>query len=577
MVLAGRAHPARWVWKVALFKPLVRLLISKLDDAVDFYLRRQRLAVVFLIPGTLLFVLLFYAFTAAGYTALLMAAFLLILEVVLAGGTFLLQHHYGEYVERRTGVADAIESFASGTDTFDEWKDFTTHPQEDPELEALRQRCINLPREFPPDSPKEYCSAKGIKFLEACIRDLRTGFATKFFQDAMLWRAARRQRRALKAATRRHPAGVEPEAAFQSPPRAMKAAARFQPIEQEEEVVDAPVPPRPMREPSPMSGMAPTKPLSPSEPVAPSQPAAPRMSTMAPISPDEQIAVQVPAFTITGASKAPTKKKDQQPEETLRRGSPRPPAAAPAHAPVGGGMTEAAAIQAVMELGYTAHHYDHAQHRLTRQLGRAPQPIEVVTALRKQPASKKSKRVKPIHIRPSAAGLVRADIARERHAMEVRRGGGAFRVILLLATLGGLPFAVWRAPRPKSGPVTIAGVVRHQVLDQAPDLPHQARTLFEKAFKNMPVTLETGERLYVGPEDFKLCWPEPWETIYEKGYTLAVTAEARPLLFGGYGVASITNVERIEKEVPTRPAGKWTPKGTPEAKDSGVKRWTPKH
>ncbi len=543
-----------------MFKPLVRLLISKLDDAVDFYLRRQRLAVVFLIPGTLLFILLFYAFTAAGYTALLLAAFLLILEVALAGGTFLLQHHYGEYVERRTGVADALESFTSGTDTFDEWKDFTTNPQEDPELEALRQRCINLPREFPPTGPNEYCNPKGMKFLEACIRDLRTGFATKFFQDAMLWRAARRQRRALKASARLHDTEVEPEAEFQSPPPAMKAAARFQPPLQDEEVVDAPVPPRPQRGPSPMSGAL---------------TAAPRMGTMAPIAPDEEIAVQAPAFTST--PKAPAKKKDQEPEALPRRGSPRPPAAVPAHAPAAGGMTEAAAIEAVMELGYTAHHYDHAQHRLARQLGRAPRPIEVVKALRKQPASKKSKQVKPIHIRPSSAGLMRADIASGGHMVEVRRRGSAFRVILLLAMLGGLPFAVWRAPKPKGRTETIIGVVRHQVLDQAPDLPHQARTLFESIFKNLPITLETGQRLYVGPEDYKLCWPESWEAIYEKGYTLAVTAEAKRLLFGGYGVARITNVETIQKEVPTPPAGSKTPRGTPAGKDTGVKRWTPKH
>jgi hypothetical protein len=137
---------------------------------------------------------------------------------------------------------------------------------------------------------------------------------------------------------------------------------------------------------------------------------------------------------------------------------------------------------------------------------------------------------------------------------------------------------VWRAPKPKSGPVTIVGVVRHQVLDQAPDLPHQARTLFEKAFTNLPVTLETGQRLYVTPEDYKLCWPESWETIYEKGYTLAVTAEARPLLFGGYGVAMITKVERIEKEVPeATPKSRRSSKGAPDAKQPGVKRWTPKH
>jgi hypothetical protein len=241
-------------------------------------------------------------------------------------------------------------------------------------------------------------------------------------------------------------------------------------------------------------------------------------------------------------------------------------------------MTEAAAIQAVMELGYTAHHYDHAQHRLARQLGRAPVPIEVVKALRKQPVSKKSKRVKPIHMRPSSAGLMRADIANEGQAVEVRRRGGALGVIVLLAMLAGLPFAVWRAPRPKAGPVTLAGVVRHQVLDQAPDLPHQARTLFERLFENQPVTLETGLRLYVSPEDFKRCWPESWESIYEKGYKLAVTAEARPLLFGGFGVATITKVDRIEKEASEAARkSRLSSKGAPDAKEPSVRRWTPKH
>lgn len=561
-----------------MFNPLVRLIIARLDNAVDFYLRRQRLAVVFLIPGTILFVMLFYVFSGAGYTALGMAAFLLILEGVLAGGTFLLQHHYGEYVEQRTGVADALESFVSGTDTFDEWKDFIRNPQENPELEALRQRCAGLPREFPPASPNEYCGPKGMKFLEACIRDLRTGFATKFFQDAMLWRAARRQRRALKAAEKMHAAETEPEVEFHSPPPALKAAGRPQLAAGDEP------PPLTAR-----GGMAPPDEASepPEAPAAPAAtaPAAPRRSTMAPMEPGEQFAVTMPAITASTTVKPRTK--DDVVEETPRRGSPRPPAAAPAHAPVQapahvpvqaapGGLTEAAAIQEVMHLGFTAHHYDHAQHRLARQLGRQPRPAEVVKALKKQPVSKKSKRVKPAHLRPSSAGLIRADVAREGQMVEVRRRGGALKALFLLAMLGGLPFAVWRAPRPKAGPVTITGVIRHQVLDEAPDLPHQARTLFEKLFKNEPVSLESGQRLYVPPEDFALCWPEPWEVIYEKGYTLKVTAEAQPLLFGGHGVARIVNVERIEKETPPS-ANPRTPKGSSGDRDGGPKRWTPKH
>ena len=60
-----------------------------------------------------------------------------------------------------------------------------------------------------------------------------------------------------------------------------------------------------------------------------------------------------------------------------------------------------------------------------------------------------------------------------------------------------------------------------------------------------------GQRIYVDPKDYRLCWPESWTAIYEQGYSVVITAEARPLLFGGYGVATITSAQRVDRPVAT--------------------------
>ncbi len=121
------------------------------------------------------------------------------------------------------------------------------------------------------------------------------------------------------------------------------------------------------------------------------------------------------------------------------------------------------------------------------------------------------------------------------------------RVVVVLGALAGLPFAAWRVPKYDSKPVAIVGEVRHQLLDRPEDIRHQLRTPFEELFGNRAVSLVDGRRIYVSENDYKLCWPESWEAIYEKNYTLRITAEARPLYFNDYTVATITLVTRVDK------------------------------
>ena len=60
-----------------------------------------------------------------------------------------------------------------------------------------------------------------------------------------------------------------------------------------------------------------------------------------------------------------------------------------------------------------------------------------------------------------------------------------------------------------------------------------------------------GERIYVTEADYGLCWPEFWDEIYSGRYSVMITAEVTPLLFGGYSVATITSAERVDRPVAT--------------------------
>ncbi len=119
------------------------------------------------------------------------------------------------------------------------------------------------------------------------------------------------------------------------------------------------------------------------------------------------------------------------------------------------------------------------------------------------------------------------------------------KFLFVLTLIGSTPFVMWRVPHFEPEPKVIIGEVDHKVIDHAPDWKHQLRTPFEGMFGNRPVTLVDGTRIYVTPPDYDEVWPETWGEMYEKGYSIRITAQADKLLFGGLTVATITDTERV--------------------------------
>ena len=72
-------------------------------------------------------------------------------------------------------VAKTIEGFVDGTGKQWNWDGFISIRLDDPELEAIRQRCISLPDEFPPSDPSHYCSEAGLNVMRQMVQDLRVG------------------------------------------------------------------------------------------------------------------------------------------------------------------------------------------------------------------------------------------------------------------------------------------------------------------------------------------------------------------------------------------------------------------
>ena len=70
-------------------------------------------------------------------------------------------------------VANTIEGFVNGAGNQWAWDGFTSIRLDDPELEAIRQKLVSLPAEFPPSNPKEYCSEAGMEKMRQIVQDLR--------------------------------------------------------------------------------------------------------------------------------------------------------------------------------------------------------------------------------------------------------------------------------------------------------------------------------------------------------------------------------------------------------------------
>ena len=75
-------------------------------------------------------------------------------------------------------VANTIEGFVNGTGNQWAWDGFTSIRLDDPELEAIRQKMVALPAEFPSPNPKDYCNEQGMERMRQIVQELRARSGT---------------------------------------------------------------------------------------------------------------------------------------------------------------------------------------------------------------------------------------------------------------------------------------------------------------------------------------------------------------------------------------------------------------
>ena len=578
-----------------MFEPLIKNLLRKLDIAAEAYLERQQIINLLAVPGTLLFLLLFWAFSGAGGFMLVLGLFVVAIEVGIAVGLFLLKDKYEDQVLEWAGAADAIEGQLTGSDVFGEWTEFLQNPSTDPELEQIRALCQTLPDQYPPTVVGEYCGPDGITLMQESIVRLRVGIVSKGYEDFTVWWAARQdaklgldvpgrlpkkkkeKKKKKKKGTPRFGRATADEADAVMRVASMSGGildrSEQQRIDREaaEETVRSDKEDRRDAKRALRTAKKATK-----QAVKQEKKLRHRAAMIESVE-DEMVLYQdedpedsAPQHRSHPTQTPPRPHVDtyEEEEEEYEQDAPhrqiQQPKPPPAPKRRGQrGLTEAAALQEVMRIGLTAHHYDDAQVRLTEQLGRFPKPREVVKALKSQFSKKSLKRENKQKVKTTSAsrkpqrpmGTFRIDSGVDMQGHRSRRPVSAVRtfarMVFVVGLIAGTPFAAWRIPRPETKPIMITGEVHHLILDHAPDIQHKIRTPFEELFGNRPVNLIDGERIYVNDEDYGLCWPESWDAIYEGRYSVLITAEVTQLLFGGYSVARITSAERVNMPVAT--------------------------
>ncbi|MEY2501790.1 MAG: hypothetical protein QOG12_1045 [Verrucomicrobiota bacterium] len=70
-------------------------------------------------------------------------------------------------------MASTIDGFASGAANQWDWDGFISIRIDDPELEKIRQRCIAIRDEFPPEKVTDYCSPAGMEEMRKLAESLR--------------------------------------------------------------------------------------------------------------------------------------------------------------------------------------------------------------------------------------------------------------------------------------------------------------------------------------------------------------------------------------------------------------------
>lgn len=559
-----------------------------IDAGIEACIENRRVLALLILPGTLVFLLLFLAFSGAFGLTVLVGMFLLMVEGGLALGIALLYFRYGEERKaQRLEVADIIEAFITDSDVMSEWGEFLMMPLHDPELELIRSLCQRLPQDFPPAAPGQYCHPDGLEVLLPWISRLRAGIATKFYDEFRHWwsrRDERRARRAVRKAERRdrrearaarrevvHDAARErsvlaaaASAVHGQPATPLQRVLRQAPTDPALRPAAAPLQPQPSRAPLQSGPPSPGAPLQPAPPAAPAPPLQPDPAIMtAPASPDLPPTF-VPA-DVTGLAPgdataatpqvAPAAEQSVTPvapavqPAPIEAAPPEPVAPEPAWQPAGpprkgrrGGMTEAGAIEHLMRQGFTAQDFDRVQRQLVWDRGKDVSPEDVVKALleeRKKHGRRAAKAPKPSRARGGP----------HRPEVRVRTGGrvrwGRVQAAVIITGAAALPFVAYRIPHGE--PILIEGELRDLAVDPSANVLDLFRSQFESFYGNRGVSIAGGPRIYLTAEDYERCW-EGAPSVEEgrNGFTVRLVAEARPLLLGGYEVATVRSVERID-------------------------------
>ena len=74
----------------------------------------------------------------------------------------------------REEVANTIDGFINDTGRQWDWDGFISIRIDNPELEAIRKRCVALPMEYPASTAKEYCSEAGMQVMRDLVQGLRS-------------------------------------------------------------------------------------------------------------------------------------------------------------------------------------------------------------------------------------------------------------------------------------------------------------------------------------------------------------------------------------------------------------------
>ena len=106
--------------------------------------------------------------------------------------------------------------------------------------------------------------------------------------------------------------------------------------------------------------------------------------------------------------------------------------------------------------------------------------------------------------------------------------------------------AIYRIPAGDE-PESFTGFVLYQPIENT----STNRQFFEQRLMgNRLVRLDDESIWYVSERDHKILWPENIDEMHQRGYTIRTELKAQKLLFGGYSIAEIYELDKLKAEVP---------------------------